>query len=268
MTNITIFLDLRRSDIMRKASPASKLTVSKLVNRNIKNLLTNDLNLVKFNSKNCHIVEAEKTSTNYGHEIGWQNYRTYFDYNNEFKYMIDRRFFEDKNQKYYTGLIDMLVGKYKQTQKTIEILDDGTGQGNFLADIKQILTKKKIPVNTTAISLSDKINAKNRKYIDRFIFKDAKDIVLTKKYDLITSYYGAINYSIPAIRNELIKKYVFSLNKNGIGLFLFTEHKRDADTKNLNFLKLLEKVGFSTTIYKHEPNTSTANYILLIERLR
>jgi len=186
----------------------------------------------------------------------------------EFKLLHDKHFGEKKTKKAFSEITDFLLEKYAENKKPVKVLDDGAGQGRFLAELKQQLTDKKIPIKTTAVSLSDKIYEKNRKYIDHFIFKDAKDLELTQKYDLITSYFGSIHYSLPAIRDQIIKKYAFALNKNGIAILRFTEYLKEPTAKNLDWIKMLEKVGFSVTAKISQPDSSSREWLLLIERLR
>lgn len=237
-----------------------KMTVSKYINRRIKTKLKDKENLDNYRSRKYFLKGMEQ------HKAiipGWSNTRGYERYNLDFKILALKK----KTGK-QTNISDFLIEKYKQKKQPLQILDDGAGQGNFLAEIKKMLLERGIPANTTAVSLSDKISVNNKPFIDKTIVGDAINLNLNIKYDLITSYFGSINYSIPTLRNDIMKKYIFSLNKNGIALFRFTELKNEPGAKSLNWTKLLEKVGFSVTEFVESPIDNKTNRIMLIQRIK
>lgn len=237
-----------------------KMTVSKYINRKIKTKLQNKENLDNYKSRKYFLESLEQKNSIVS---GWANTRGYDSYNLDFKILT-----LSKKTKKPVNISDFLVEKYKQTKQPLQILDDGAGQGNFLAEIKKMMQEKGIPTKTTAVSLSDKIATKNKTYIDRNVVGDAINLNLNIKYDLITSYFGSISYSIPTLRNDIMKKYIFSLNKNGIALFRFSEIKNEPGAKSLKWTKLLEKVGFSVTEFVESPIDNKTNRILLIQRLK
>lgn len=259
-----MFLDLRKNDIMKKTTSPSKrpkMTVSKYVNRNIGKKLQDKSVLYRYKGKLYFLKEAE---TGIG-VANWADSRGYIQYNDDYKML-----FIKKNQYSMEreNLLECLFKKYKENKKTLQVLDDGAGKGNFLAELKKMLINLKIPCNTTAVSFSDRISEKNKPIIDNVILGDALNLDINKKYDLITSFYGSIHYSMPELRDEIMKKYIFSLNKKGIAIFRFSEFKKEPGAKSLEWMRLLEKVGFSVTEIIENPKENITNHIMLIQRLK
>lgn len=243
-------------------------TVSTYINRKISHKLQDKRTLNQHNDKMDYTKSLETDTDEHSFNLLWASSRGHHTYNLDFKVLSGIRASVKRNVKMPENMLDYLIEKYKKTKRTLHILDDGAGEGYFLKELKEELNNKKIPCTTTAVCLSDKISDWNNKHITVKIIGDAKDLELTNKYDLITSYYGSIHYSIPAIRDEIIKKYAFSLNKNGIAILRFTEVKKEPGAKSLGWLKLLEKVGFSVTTKIASSGKDWNVWLVLIERLR
>ncbi|MFA5745861.1 MAG: hypothetical protein WCX73_00805 [Candidatus Pacearchaeota archaeon] len=246
------------------ATQRPKITVSNYLNNKIKDKLTDKKILEEYDIRKEIITTNESKDRDFIHP-SWDRHLE--SYQALFRIISLHRSFQSSGKWKYTNLLDFLKDKYTQTRKPLEILDDGAGHGNFLAELKELLNNNKIPSKTAAVSLSDKLSPANSKKIDRKIIGDVTDLKLNKKYDLITSYFGSLNYLPLEIRNEIIKKYVLSLNKNGIAVFRFTEYNDGKYKQTLKFLSILKKVGFSVTIHTEE-NIDSMNFILLIERLK
>ena len=239
-----------------KFARTPKRNVSSHINDNITRILTNNEILNRQNCRTQYVELAEENAKKRPNESG-KNDRGYIYYNVDFKLLR-------RNQ----NLIDALVKKYQKTKKKLQILDDGAGKGNFLGGLKIEMKSRKVPIETTAVCISNNLSEINKKLIDKVIVGDAKNLNLNKKYDLITSYFGSVHYSIPEIRDEIIKKYAFSLNKNGMALLRFGHFKKEPGARDINWIKLLEKVGFSVTIKEDLADSSQITYAVLIERLR
>ncbi|MFA5745860.1 MAG: hypothetical protein WCX73_00810 [Candidatus Pacearchaeota archaeon] len=251
------------------ATQRTKMTVSNYINKNISRILSDRRTLNQHNDKMDYTKALENDAENENaFYLLWGDSRGHNSYNLDFRMLSAERNSATINKKIPENILDYLIEEYKKTKKTLHILDDGAGQGYFLKELKEALTKNKVPVNTTAVCLSDKIPELNNRFINEIIIRDAKDLELNQKYDLITSYYGSIHYSIPKIRDEIMKKYIFSLNKNGVAVFRFTENREEPGAKSITWIKLLEKVGFSVTTKIENSSKKWTVWLVLIQRLR
>ena len=116
-------------------------------------------------------------------------------------------------------------------RKSLEIIDDGAGDGRFLKEIKKKLSKAGIKSRTIALSLGGNENlALKRKlnHIDELKLGSAEDFLPEKPADAIFSFLGSISYVEDLVRKEHLLKFAHSLKKGGImmvGFELQTERR-------------------------------------------
>ena len=138
----------------------------------------------------------------------WRKDRCFLDYNNLFKLVL--------NEPLHSFLVRMGKGK-----KKLKVLDEGAGFGQFLLDLKEILTKEGIDTDTTAVvlkkhSLLDTYHKDGK--VDHVHVGRSEFFLPDKGYDVIFSLYGGIHYTISEFRKQTLVKYASSLNRGGVAL--------------------------------------------------
>lgn len=226
-------------------------TVSSHINKNLSNILKNPEVNSRHQSRIYFLKTTEKQNIKHPTNITTRGYNYY---------NLDLRRITKKNIESY------LIKKHQKTKQKIQVLDDGAGVGNFLGELHDKMKANGVPMESTAVCLEDNLSLTNKKKINNLVVGDASRFVIDKKYDLITSYFGSIHYLVPEVRDQVMRKYIFSLNKNGIALFRFSEFKNEPGANNLNWIKLLKKVGFSVNVKLDAKDTNTKTYIMLIKR--
>lgn len=153
--------------------------------------------------------------------------RHFSDYNLIFKKIIVSPLFENSSifKRDIISTLSAFERKYKK--KEINVLDDGAGKGFFLSELKEkwnYLKEKKLvsaELKTTAVSLTKTISKKN---IDFKHTGNVIDFIPERKYDMILSVYGGFHYTQRPLQREVLLKYLYSLNKGGLGIFSFKTH--------------------------------------------
>lgn len=161
-------------------------------------------------------------------------------------------------------LLDMAQ---RHKNRPLRILDDGAGHGNFLAYVKEHLTRKGIRTETTALSLTlfEELEKQN---IDRVRVGSSESFVPDKKQDLIISFMGTVLYLPQSICKEVILKHAYSLEKGGILMLATPLFPFKAQEEAKMFRRLsdsLEKRGFRVI---HAGNVEDWIGILIIQRIK
>jgi len=110
-------------------------------------------------------------------------------------------------------LIEFIKLRFKKNKLTI--LDEGAGLTIFLKEIKALLIKESINVETTAITLTPEVTKKNSN-VDVLIKQDTLKFKPSKSYDLIFSVFGGVHYNLKDLDKNLVLKLSHSLSKNGV----------------------------------------------------
>jgi len=168
-------------------------------------------------------------------------------------------------------LIEHILNYIKKNKiKQLNLFEDGIGEGYPLAEIKRGLNNYQIKCKTTGINLTDLVFRWNKKYIDKEIIKNVADYLPDEKQDIIISVFGGLNYVMKQIQKEVLLKYIYSLKKNGIGIFVLDSEvlNIDKNPKQMQNLKTaLQKRGFSSEIYiNHSEKRSEKYNLLIVER--
>ncbi|MBU2099905.1 hypothetical protein KKG83_05875 [Candidatus Micrarchaeota archaeon] len=152
-----------------------------------------------------------------GQESLWRQFsKNYFFYDKCFKIGFGR------------SLLDVLKKLPKSKRQPLRIMEDGAGNGNCLASIKERLAKLGISTETTALSLTalpELAEKKQTGTIDNVLVGLAEGFVPKKPVDVIISLNGSIHTTMPHIKKDHLLKFAHSLKKGGIMLIRFAEPK-------------------------------------------
>lgn len=124
----------------------------------------------------------------------------------------------------------------RKGNRPLAIVEDGAGQGYFLATLKELLAINGIPCKTTALAVKENESLKELRTvgkIDRIVTGPAELYFPKSPVDWIVSYNGSITYSMNSIQKAHLLKFASALNRGGIMAIIF-----DAGVKkNLHGLK-------------------------------
>lgn len=195
----------------------------------------------------------------------WKINRTYRHYDFAFSRALKR--FSGKS------MLDTIV-EIAPRNRALRILDDGAGEGNFLAGIKKRLRGKGVKVETTALSLgkNKKLAEKEaRGEINHVIEKPAEFFLPEGQFDVITSVAGSIEYAGMKTQADHLLKVCHSLRKGGIALIGFEIQKyiwtqRHYSSEELEKIKervkkRLRKEGFEAKFYDRDKLYPPEDYI-------
>jgi hypothetical protein len=107
----------------------------------------------------------------------------------------------------------------------LRVLEDGPGNANNLAGIKQLMLRSGVPVSVTALGKhhrGDLLWKLQTGEIDEAIFQKAERFVPKKTYTAMLSVFGSLSYAINPIRKDLLLMFAHALEKNGVLLMAFT----------------------------------------------
>ncbi|MEW6295312.1 MAG: hypothetical protein AB1467_03370 [Candidatus Diapherotrites archaeon] len=227
--------------------------------------------------KNKINLQREKFDANVKYlqrkNITWVKDRSYFDYNSFFYQALG------------TTIVEALAKMQRKKGKPLIILEDGSGTGRALEELKLRLLEKKVPNKTIALSLFPDDALMARKAggkIDEVIIGPAEHYVPKKPVDAIISTRGSIAYTAPFIRKDHLLKFAYSLKKGGIMMVNFEVPKELKPTKKESFSIQFKKIDFQSTLKgierafekrgfkaKFYPQTETLNtYILIVRRIK
>jgi len=161
------------------------------------------------------------------------------------------------NKDIYNTLNEYAI---KNKLKTIRILDEGTGKGYFLNELKKMWKEKKNPIKleTNAIVL-EKSEIEKKRGINKIYAGDIIKYIPDKKFDYIFSIFGATAYSMAEIEKEILLKHLYSLKKGGIGIFSLFESRKEIIEKK-NIIDALKKRGFNARLVDYS-NDVKQNYL-------
>ena len=142
------------------------------------------------------------------------------------------------------------------------VVDDGAGQGNALAGIKERLEKLGIGCEAVALAfetspeLEEKVKAGK---IDRVVAGPAERFVPKKQVDAVVSYYGSVHYTLEDLKREHLLKFAYSLRKGGLLLVGFDSNRGGRVSAEAVFeerrmqraiVRAFEKRGFRAGVYQ------------------
>ncbi len=208
---------------------------------------------------------AKKNYDNLTREKGigrlpWIKHRGYDRYNVFFKKVIK------------IDLVDLAKKIPREKNQSLEILDEGAGEGNFLSEIKFKLAEEGIKSNTTAISLRPNKDLTQKRIIESVnsvYLGQAENYFPKKKYDLIFSLYGSIHYTPNFLKKDHLLKYAHSLKKSGAMLIGFDFYDQLGSRFQLKEIeKGFAKRGFQAKLVNANPPSGLMlpKYILFVRR--
>jgi hypothetical protein len=205
----------------------------------------------------------------------WTANRTFEDYDKLFKRTLRM------------PLLEFLERAGKKFGNRLSIMEEGAGEGNFLAEAKRKLAEKGINAETTAVSIfgtPELVKKRKKGMVDRLVLAQMERFVPKEKYHLIIGICGAVEYAQwegyaegidrKKLLKELLLKYANSLEKNGTALIgmQWNEILLGRKTQNWRFLKGIEssfeKKGFKFQANFWRTEASLPDTALMIERIR
>lgn len=169
------------------------------------------------------------------------------------------------------------IAKRKGKKAILEVLDDGSGHGIFLSELKEKMDMLRVPIRTTAVTLkaSDFLEARKESgSVHEIIQEPIETMVPRRRYDAIFSLLGGMNYVTEGLARESLLKYAHALNIGGfaaIGLMLKKGgHTQKFEEFKRRVKKSFEKRGFKADFF-YEPNNTVMNLpsdILILRRIK
>ena len=146
--------------------------------------------------------------------------------------------------------------------KTLTVLEDGAGKGNFLGTLSEEMKRQKIPLHSTALALTpepelDKLKHEGK--IDSVIYGRAELFTPKKKYNLIVSMFGSLIYVPQELRALQFMKYANSLEKGGVMLVGFSAAKilfKNPQKELAQIIRTLTKHGFKAQVFQNTEDYS------------
>lgn len=175
------------------------------------------------------------------------------------------------------------------SNRALEIMDDGAGTGKAMEELRKKLSEKGIPARITALSLEPNewlAKRHDKGIIDELVIGPAERFTPRRKFDAIFSVFGSMEYVADALKREHVLKLAHSLRKGGLMMAVFdlsvsnpprssgiTRRQLDSVNhrkpfKNRKFLEIVKsqfrKYGFRAEFY----NCGDSIWTLLAQRER
>ncbi|MBS3061162.1 MAG: hypothetical protein J4215_01105 [Candidatus Diapherotrites archaeon] len=150
---------------------------------------------------------------------GWEASRGLSEYNLFFGNALKRFFYARRSLD-----IAAAFSKIASLHRPFRVLEDGPGEGFALSDLKKALTKQGIKshvIGLAAHHLDSLRELKREREIDDVISSKAEFFLPKERVDAVISVFGSTSYTLRALRKNVILKFVYSLNRNGLLLMGF-----------------------------------------------
>ncbi len=176
--------------------------------------------------------------------------------NENLKYRDDHGF-RHYNKVFRFALNNEILDELKKIprgkKRPLVIVEDGAGEGVFLAKLKSELRKAGIPCETTALELTNNFELLKkfvRKEIDKLPVGPAENFVPEKPVDAIISLHGSIHFTLKDLRKDHLLKFAHSLRKGGIMLVGFSGQAGILNRKQKTELeRAFQKRGFQAKFH-------------------
>ncbi|MFA6268717.1 MAG: class I SAM-dependent methyltransferase [archaeon] len=230
-------------------------------------------------------LHGRDIATIQGNGFGWPMKRSLKDHYNPIFAPALAQFFKSPSR---IGLVEILLRNLpRKKSSTLEILEDGAGEGIGLAKIVEQTKASGIKVNATALTMAKNSVLEERARASGFkvVTGPAELFVPKKKMDLIISLFGSIYFNATNFRGiylakDNLEKFAYSLKPNGVLMVAFkakfangqsTEMNPEKTERFLqNLIKSFKKRNFRAEVFPFtnvEVEGPKPTHVLIIQRL-